>query len=64
LGVVDHPPNSAAAHFEDFSSYDEGGVHFAFGDGRVRFINESINETLYQALATPHGDEAIGGTLD
>jgi len=34
-------------------SYHSGGVHLLLGDGSVHFLNESIDETLWHALATP-----------
>lgn len=52
LGVADHPPNSGAGHFDDFSSAHSGGAQFSFVDGRVRFINSGIHEATYKALAT------------
>ena len=64
LGVVDHPPNDDALHFEDFSSYDPGGVQFVFGDGRVKFVSENIDEALYQALATKSGGESNAATFE
>ena len=60
LAVADHTPNHPSAHLEDFSSYHPGGVHFLFGDGRVRFISENIDLGLYQALATRANNEAVG----
>lgn len=60
LGVADHSPNSAASHLDDFSSNHAGGVHFLFGDGRVRFVSENIDLGIYQALATRNGREPVG----
>lgn len=60
LGGTDHPPNDPAGHLEDFSSFHEGGAQFVFGDGRVRFISENIDEGVYQALATRQGGEVVG----
>ncbi len=34
-----------------FSSYHPGGTNFAFGDGSVRFLAETIEPELYQQLA-------------
>ncbi len=44
-----------------FKSQHKGGAHFVMGDGAVRFINETINYTTYNALggrreAKPVGD--------
>jgi len=61
LGAADHAPNSSTNHFEDFSSYDPGGVHFLFGDGRVQFLSEHIVDLgVYHGLATRAGGEDIG----
>ncbi len=60
LGVADHTPNHPAGHLDDFSSNHTGGVHFLFGDGRVRFVSENIDHRLYQSLATRAGNEPVG----
>jgi len=60
LAHAGHRPNHPATHFEDFSSHHTGGVHFLFGDGRVRFVTESIDQTTFQALATRSGNEVTG----
>ncbi len=38
-------------------SYHPGGVNAAFGDGSVRFINQSIPGTIWRALGTVAGGE-------
>jgi len=60
LGVTDHTPNDPALHIDDFGSQHEGGAHFLFGDGRVRFLTENIDLGLYRALSTRAGEETIG----
>ena len=42
-----------------FGSYHTGGAMFSIGDGSVRFIPESIDLTIYQALATRAGGEVV-----
>lgn len=37
-----------------------GGAHFAMGDGATRFIAESIDAELLDALATRQGEEEVG----
>lgn len=39
-----------------FKSVHSGGAYFLFGDGRVRFLNESIDHEMYQDL----GDKSDG----
>jgi len=60
LGVTDHTPNNPVLHIDDFSSQHEGGAHFLFGDGHVRFLTENIDSGLYKALSTRAGEETIG----
>ena len=57
LGSADHTPNHPAAHPEDFASRHSQGVNLLFGDGSVRTINNSINPTVWAALATRNGGE-------
>lgn len=45
----------------NFRSEHSGGGHFLFADGRVRFINEQIDRTTYQALSTIAGKELTPG---
>lgn len=40
-----------------FRSRHTGGANFAFGDGRVQFIADTINLTTYRQLATRQGGE-------
>lgn len=46
------PPTNGSAASESFHSPHEGGVHFLFGDGSVRFISENIQHTQYNWDAT------------
>ena len=58
LAVSDHTPNNPAAHSDDFSSPHPQGVHFLMGDGRVRFLGQTISKLVFQALTTKAGREA------
>ena len=44
-----------------FQSEHTGGTHFLLGDGAVRFLNESIDQGIYEALSTIEGKEVTGG---
>ncbi|HEX5102498.1 MAG TPA: DUF1559 domain-containing protein [Pirellulaceae bacterium] len=59
VGVADHTPNHPVHHFDDFSSKHPGGVQFLMGDGSVRRYNDSIELSIYQALMTRNGKEAV-----
>jgi prepilin-type N-terminal cleavage/methylation domain-containing protein/prepilin-type processing-associated H-X9-DG protein len=60
LAVSDHTPNHPSQHIDDFSSPHTGGVHFLFGDGRVRFITQNIDTGLFKAMASRAGGEVMG----
>lgn len=57
LGTTDHVPNSPIGHFDDFSSYHTGGTHFVNGDCSTKYLSNSIDLEVYQALATRAGGE-------
>lgn len=42
-----------------FASSHAGGANFGFGDGRVTFIAENIEESVYRALSTRDGGEVV-----
>jgi prepilin-type N-terminal cleavage/methylation domain-containing protein/prepilin-type processing-associated H-X9-DG protein len=46
-----------------FGSEHEGGATFAFADGSVRFLNDSINLELLRDLASRNGGESSGEGL-
>jgi len=46
-----------------FASRHPSGCQFAFGDGRVAFLGESINPAVYMALSTREGDEAVSADM-
>lgn len=43
----------------NFSSYHPGGGNFAFADGSVDFLSETIDMTIYRGLSTTQGGEAV-----
>ena len=70
LGTTKYPINSPLPSLADYShdneipfgSFHSGGAHFAFADGHVAFINETIDMNVYRALSTIDGGETISGT--
>jgi prepilin-type N-terminal cleavage/methylation domain-containing protein/prepilin-type processing-associated H-X9-DG protein len=45
--------------FINASSYHPGGANFAFADGSVRFIKDSVSMLTYQAIGTRNGGEVV-----
>ena len=45
--------------YESFRSDHPGGVHFAFVDGSVRLLEETIDQEVLKALATRDGAETL-----
>ncbi|MDZ4685978.1 MAG: DUF1559 domain-containing protein [Planctomycetaceae bacterium] len=43
-----------------FGSYHVGGAFFTMGDGSVKFLSDSIDANLYQALGSRNGGEVVG----
>ncbi len=46
-----------------YRSRHPGGVQFCLADGSVRFISDSVDNTLYRTSCTRNGDEVIAGQL-
>jgi prepilin-type N-terminal cleavage/methylation domain-containing protein/prepilin-type processing-associated H-X9-DG protein len=42
-----------------FGSFHANGTHFAFADGHVDFLNDTIDMTVYRALSTIDGGEQV-----
>ncbi|MCC6512215.1 MAG: DUF1559 domain-containing protein [Pirellulaceae bacterium] len=59
VGVADHAPNHAGGHFEDFRSFHTGGVNFLRADGSARMYSQTMDITVYQAMATIAGGEVF-----
>jgi prepilin-type N-terminal cleavage/methylation domain-containing protein/prepilin-type processing-associated H-X9-DG protein len=60
-GVMDDH-NTMGTYAESFGSVHAGGCHFAFCDGGVRFVFDSVDPRVMNALAT-RGSIAKGGKL-
>ena len=59
VGAADHAPNDPGGHFEDFRSYHPQGINATLGDGSTHFVTQSINEVVFQQLATRAGAEVV-----
>lgn len=59
LAIADHPPNDKSGHLDDPGSYHPAGTNFAFADGSVHIIVETIDLNVYYALATMQGGEVV-----
>ncbi len=59
VGVADHAPNHPGGHFEDFRSYHTGGVNFLRADGSTRMYSQTMDQAVYQAMATVAGGEVV-----
>lgn len=55
LGAINSGRNEAEGEAPWPNSQHSGGVHFAFGDGRVVFANERIDGRVYASLVSPQG---------
>jgi prepilin-type N-terminal cleavage/methylation domain-containing protein len=69
-GTCAIPPNAKKSDGTDFPSWNwqnnesfrskhPGGVQFAYADGTVHFIRNEIDLTVYRAMATINGSEAV-----
>jgi prepilin-type N-terminal cleavage/methylation domain-containing protein/prepilin-type processing-associated H-X9-DG protein len=52
-------PTGSMPAFNTARSYHSGGVNAVFSDGSVKFIKDSINLPVWQALSTTRGNEVI-----
>lgn len=62
VGAACHAPNDPGGHFDDFRSYHPQGINVTLGDGSTHFVSQSINEVVFQQLATRSGAEVV--TID
>lgn len=58
--VVVHPPNSPLGHSDQMESLHPGGANILMGDGSVRFYSENNRLSLWIALESRNGGEAVG----
>ena len=54
-------PQSANEGSFGFRSLHPGGANFLVGDGTVKFVKQTLNPQVYQALGTKTGSELISG---
>ena len=47
------------SNFVNASSNHPGGANFAFADGSVKFVKDTINMQVYESLGTRNGGEVI-----
>ena len=55
------PASSDERPFYSFQSTHPQGAYFLFADGAVRFLSESIDQRVYEALSTIGGGETNTG---
>lgn len=53
------PNNPLVTDADAFSSAHPRGVNFLFGDGSVRTINNSVLQTVYNAMATRNSNDVV-----
>ncbi len=54
-------PYNGSDNFNDvsFGSQHPGGAQFSYADGKVTFLSENIDMSLYRALGSREGEEAV-----
>lgn len=60
VGTADHAPNGRfESHFEDFRGNHPGGIVVALCDGSNHFLSDTVEDTVFQGLATIVGGEKV-----
>lgn len=59
VGTSTDPDHAEGDSLGGFRSVHAGGAFFAYGDGRVNFVSESISEAAYRGMSTIAGGEVI-----
>jgi prepilin-type processing-associated H-X9-DG protein len=54
-------PGDPSGEVNQFYSLHPGGVNFLFADGHVGFLKTTMSNTIFRALATRAGGEALSG---
>ena len=55
MGAINSGRDEAEGEAPWPNSYHTGGVHFAFGDGRVKFVSQQVDGRVYSSLVSPQG---------
>ncbi len=55
-----HPPNWPGGHTDQMYAEHPNGCNVLLGDGAVRFIQDGMRFSVFQALSSRQGDEPIG----
>jgi len=58
-GPAELPLNSNERPLFSFQSHHSSGVHFLFGDGSAKFLAQTIDQGVYEALSTISGGETV-----
>jgi prepilin-type processing-associated H-X9-DG protein len=57
--IIPNPVLSLPLNNLPWASFHPGGVHFCYGDGSATFIPDDIDLTIYLALGSRNGGEAV-----
>ena len=58
-GAIPITPNSSLLQVGGFGSFHTGGANFAFGDGSIRFLSQSISPALFQKFGNRHDGQML-----